>query len=114
MKGFLPSSLLKILITSLNYDCLIDKGPVHPYPNAFENASTRSVCESFSPVHTKTRKLYPLLSMRHATMYVNDVFLVYDIIVFETSIFVRPHENEKPAFSKISTLESVCEKMSFR
>ena len=74
MKGFLPSFLLKILITSLNYDCLIDKGPVHPYPNAFENASTRSVCESFSPVHTTTRKRYPLLSMRHATMYVNDVF----------------------------------------
>ena len=90
------------------------KAPVHPYPNAFENASTRSVCESFSPVHTKTRKRYPLLSMRHATMYVNDVFLVYDIIVFETSIFVRPHEKEKPAFSKLSTLESVCEKMSFR
>ena len=112
--SFLPSFLLKILITSLNYDWLIDKGPVHPYPNAFENASTRSVCESCSPVHTKTRKRYPLLSMRHATMYVNDVFLVYDIIVFETSIFVRPHENEKPAFSKISTLESVCEKMSFR
>ena len=74
MKGFLPSFLLKILITSLNYDWLIDKGPVHPYPNAFENASTRSVRESFSPVHTKTRKRYPLLSMRHATMYVNDVF----------------------------------------
>ena len=66
MKEFLPSFLLKILINSLNYDWLIDKGPVHPYPNAFENASTRSVCESFSPVHMKTRKRYPLLSMRHA------------------------------------------------
>ena len=62
------------------------------YPDVFENAPSRSVFESFSPVHTKTRKRYPLLSMRHATMYVNDVFLVYDIIVFETSIFVRPHE----------------------
>ena len=44
------------------------------YPDVFENAPTRSVFESFSPVHTKTRKRYPLLSMRHATMYVNDVF----------------------------------------
>ena len=35
---------------------------------------------------------------------------MYDIIVFETSLFVCPHENEKPAFSKISTLESVFEK----
>ena len=33
--------------------------------------------------------------MRHAMMYLNDVFLVYDIIVFETSIFFRSHENEK-------------------
>ena len=43
--------------------------------------------------------------MRHAVMYLNDVFLVYDIIVFETSIFVRPRENEKLAFSKMSALE---------
>ena len=84
------------------------------YPHVFENASTRSVFESFSPVHTKTRKRYPLLSMRHAMMYLNDVFLVYDIIVFQTSIFVRPHENEKLAFSKMSALENVFEKMSFR
>ena len=38
--------------------------------------------------------------MHHAMMYLNDVFLVYDIMVFETSIFVRRYENEKPAFSK--------------
>ena len=69
------------------------------HPHVFENASTRSVFESFSPVHTKTRKRYPLLSMHHAMMYLNDVVLVYDIIVFETSIFVSPHENEKLAFS---------------
>ena len=67
-KGFLPYFLLKILIDSLNYDWLIDKGPVHPYPNAFVNASTRSVCESFLPVHTKTRKRYPLL-IEHASRY---------------------------------------------
>ena len=32
----------------------------------------------------------------------------------KTSVFVRPHINEKPAFSKIFTLESVFEKMPFR
>ena len=30
-----------------------------------------------------------------------------------TSVFFRPHVNEKPAFSKISTLERVFEKMRF-
>ena len=84
------------------------------YPDVFENAPTRSVFESFSPVHTKTRKRYPLLSIRHAMMYLNDVILVYDIIAFETSISVRPQGNEKLAFSKMSALESVFEKMSFR
>ena len=62
----------------------------------------------------KTQKRYRLYSMRHAMMYLNDVFLVYDIIVFETSIFVRSHENKNPTFSKISTLESAFEKMRFR
>ena len=56
------------------------------YPDVFENAPTRSVFESFSPVHTKTRKRYHLSSMRHAMMYLNDVFLVYDIIVFATNL----------------------------
>ena len=29
--------------------------------------------------------------------------MMYDIIVFKTSVFVRPHENGNLAFSKIST-----------
>ena len=33
---------------------------------------------------------------------------------WKTSVFVRPHVNEKPAFLKISTLENVFEKMHFR
>ena len=44
------------------------------YPDVFENPSTRSVFESFSPVHTKTRKRHPLLSVRDAVMYLNGVF----------------------------------------
>ena len=52
--------------------------------------------------------------MRHAMLYLNDGFFVYDIIVFETSIFIRPHENENLAFWKISTAESAFEKMRFR
>ena len=33
--------------------------------------------------------------------------MVYDIIIFETSILVRLHENDNPAFSKISTQGTV-------
>ena len=41
--------------------------------------------------------------------------LMYDIIVFENSAFVRPQVNDfKPEFSKIFTLKSVFEKMRFR
>ena len=41
--------------------------------------------------------------------------LMYDIIVFENSAFVRPHVNDfKAEFSKIFTLKSVFEKMRFR
>ena len=39
---------------------------------------------------------------------------MYDIIYSKTAVFVRPHVNEKPAFSKISSLKSVFEKMRFR
>ena len=31
----------------------------------------------------------------------------------KTSVFVRPHENDKPAFSKISTLGTVLENLGF-
>ena len=41
--------------------------------------------------------------------------MMYDIMVFENVfVFVRPHVNEKPTYSKIFTLESVFEKMPFR
>lgn len=39
--------------------------------------------------------------------------MMYDIIVSKTSVFVRPHVNDKPRFSKISFLESVFEKDAF-
>ena len=41
-------------------------------------------------------------------------YMKYDIIVLETSFFVRPLVNEKPAFSKIFTLESVFDKIRFQ
>ena len=64
------------------------------------------VFESFSPVSTKT--LLP------GDLIEDLQYMKYDIIVFETSFFVRPLVNEKPAFSKIFTLESVFDKIRFQ
>ena len=38
------------------------------------------------------------------------VVMMYDIIVFKTSVFILSHVNEKLAFSKISTVGTVLEK----
>ena len=38
------------------------------------------------------------------------VVMMYDIIVFKTSVFILSHVNEKLAFSKISTMGTVLEK----
>ena len=45
---------------------------------------------------------------------ISDVFMMYYIIVFETSVFIRPHANKRLVFSKTSTLESIFKKMRFR
>ena len=77
-------------------------------------ASTRSVFESFSPFYTKTLKWLKYDSVPHWACVMLQV-LMYDIIVFENSAFVRPQVNDfKPEFSKIFTLKSVFEKMRFR
>ena len=36
--------------------------------------------------------------------------MVYDIIIFETSVLVRLHENDNPAFSKMFTQGTVFKK----
>lgn len=41
------------------------------------------------------------------------VVMMYDIIVFKTSVFILSHVNEKLAFSKISTMGTVLEKSAF-
>ena len=39
--------------------------------------------------------------------------MMYDIIVFLNSVFVRPHLNEKPVFSKIFILGTVFKNLRF-
>ena len=39
--------------------------------------------------------------------------MMYDIVVFLNSVFVRPHLNEKPVFSKIFTLGNVFKNLRF-
>ena len=64
-------------------------------------ASTRTVFKPFSPVHTK----YDSILYRACV-----VLLVHD--VFE-NLFTCPHVNEKPAFSKISAVQSVNKNVRF-
>ena len=62
-----------------------------------------------------SRKRENVILIEHASCY--DVFKWFIFGVWhhrlEASVFVRPHENKRPAFSKISTLESGFEKMCF-
>ena len=41
------------------------------------------------------------------------VVMMYDIIVFKTSVFILSHVNEKLAFSKISSMGTVLENPHF-
>ena len=80
--------------------------------------STRSVFKSFSPFHTRTlrkRWKYDSTPYRACVLLVfHDVCMMYDIMVFEkNSVFVLPHVNEKPAFWKISFLETVFKNLGF-
>ena len=64
-------------------------------------ASTRSVFKPFSPVHTKYDSI---LYRACVVLLVDDVF---------ENLFTCPHVNEKPAFSKISTVKTVNENVRF-
>ena len=76
-------------------------------------AFTSSVFESFSPFYTKTLKWLKYDSIPYWACVMLQV-LMYDIIVFENSAFVRPQVNDfKPEFSKLFTLKSVFEKCLF-
>ena len=51
---------------------------------------------------------HPLRNIHHASIwYITSSYS-------KTSVLVHPHENEKPAFWKISTLKTVFEKLRFR
>ena len=89
------------------------------------NVSTRGVFELFSPVHSKLLKRWKHDTIPYwacVMLWYNDVvkwccFLMYDIIVVENLRFCRSKRKRKPgkpAFSKVSTLDSVFEKMGFR
>ena len=111
------------------------------YPDLFENASffiriknirvhTRSIFENI-PVHTKRQLLSnsavraPIKENRQAkcprvipkdpcacsgTSQIDALTSAFS----KSSIFTRPHDNMKTAFSKRSTLESVFEKLRFQ
>ena len=72
-------------------------------PRRHAYTSTRSVFETFSPVHMKALKQWKYDSMR---------FMVYEIIPPFSSIRTK---TDKPAFSKVSTDSGECfEQVSFR
>ena len=66
------------------------------------------------PVHTKTLKRWKYDSIPHKACVILVVNDVWHHRFPKISVFVRPHVNENPAFSKISALESVFEKIGFR
>ena len=79
-------------------------GLVHTYPDIFENgdffslffekyASKCSLLESFLSVHMKARKrwTYDSIPFRACAMKLSHS---------KTFVYVRPHENDKPAFTK--------------
>ena len=84
-----------------------------PCPKKF--TSTRSVLETFWPGHQKTLKRWKYHSNPHrACIMLVVVLWCMTSSYWKTSVFVRLHVVEKPAFSKISTLDSVLENMGFR
>ena len=88
------------------FECSVVSIIVHTYPDIFENGfffpfskkypSTRSVFESFSPVHMKTLKRWKYDNMP----YWDDVSWWCMTSYSKTSVFVRPLKRKKPAFSK--------------
>ena len=92
----------------------------HTYPDIFEKGDFQknthphvAYSNRFRP-STRTLKWLKYDSIPYWACVMLQV-LMYDIIVFENSAFVRPQVNDfKLEFSKIFTLKSVFEKMRFR
>ena len=84
------------------------RGYFSPFSKKY--ASTSSVYESLSPVHIKTLKRW-----KYDTKYdsLRNSIWCMTSSYSKTSIFVRPHVNERQAFSKISTLGTVFENLRF-
>ena len=88
-------------------------GSVHTYP-FFLNTRPHVAYSNPWPVHTKTLKRWKYDSIPHRACVIRVVNDVWHHRFPKISVFVRPHVNENPAFSKISALESVFEKIGFR
>ena len=76
-----------------------DLDPDHTYVDIFENGDVRRSTRKRWNVENTTASLTELESCKK--------YMMFDI----SSVFVRPDVNEKLAFSKLSTLTSVFEKM---
>lgn len=77
-------------------------------------ASTLRVFESFSPVHMKSQNVTTFRVIVYSAMLVvYDVFMTYDIKVFENLLLSVRVEREEPAFQEISTTGTVFENLRF-
>ena len=79
------------------------------FPFSKKYPSTRSVFESFSPVHMKTLKRWKYDNMP----YWDDVSWWCMTSYSKTSVFVRPLKRKKPAFSKSALWKAFLKKCFF-
>ena len=82
-------------------------------PFSKKHGSTRSIFKSFSPVHTKTLKRRKYYSIPHGACVMVVVYYLWHHRIRKRPSLPHSYINEEPAFSKISTLESVFWKDAF-
>ena len=81
----------------------------------FQKKNMRSVFESFSPVHTKTLKRWKCESIPYGAYVTVVVYYVWHRRMWKPrTVFVRPHGNEKRAFSKSPLGRAFFEKLRIR
>ena len=110
------SAFVSYILVMMKFGELIDRYlNLRPSPHVSRYVWKR---RSFSPFSRKNSNRFRTLKRRDRIPYGACVMLeVYDVMTslhWKAFVFVRPHLNQKPAFSKISTLENVFEKMRFR
>ena len=82
-------------------------------PFSKKHGSTRSIFKSFLPVHTKTLKRRKYYSIPHGACVMVVVYYLWHHRIRKRPSLPHSYINEEPAFSKISTLESVFWKDAF-